>query len=382
MFADKLREALSASRKAARDFRRALEEVAEQLAANGRRSRPALQRIPIRVSNPENPLWQQLQRRHFSTLLKGANKSFSPATFINTRVTLNVSNGVSHAARSVLYRVQPFRSSLRPRFGGCPNALYSNFVHHNARMFSTFGPDVTAQAVHNLSQGLRAFFVKGAQMKLSANACNESHVGSFNSNAAFVESIMDLARNDLSSGSAGCFIEFNLTSCARNSSVDSLPTQCFLDEDVMSDLSNFVKQRIQYQTRVINDIIIFKDNIGSPGGKRVVAPNGDIIMHFYFPSCESTKMEMLLTDCDITTGVVREYRSDHQDIADTFGRSLSSYGSILSPELTEDTSIDSSSDWYEVHEDVLSSELESLTIPEYFTPIEHSGLESPAISVR
>ncbi|VEU20296.1 DEKNAAC101099 [Brettanomyces naardenensis] len=378
MFADKLREVIWASRKAARDFRKALEEVAEQLAANSRRNRPALQRIPVRVSRGQsgNPLLNQLQRRNYSTLLRGgATARVANVTFLKPQTARL---GVSQATRSVLYRVQPFRTTLRPRFTGCPNALYANFVHHNARMFSTFGPDVTAQAVHNLSQGLRAFFVKGAQMKLNAGI--DSHIGSLNANATSVQRVLALANEDLSTAAlnnSACFVEFNLTSCARNSPAEALPEECFLDDEIVSDLSNFVKQRVQYQTRVIDDIVTFKERIGSPGGRRLVAPNGDVIMRFLFPNCEPEKMERLLIDSEITTGVVHEYRQD--DLPPNFSPSLvavstSSFGSIIStlssPALTEDTG-----SWCELTDaDILSS-----PVSDYFAPIAPPGSQ---ISVR
>lgn len=339
----KLREVIAASRKAARDFKRALEEVGEQLAQRNAHNRTQLRPIPVRGSSrqPGSPL-ADLQRRHLSTSV------MKPAVFARvSRAT------VSQTSRAVMYRAQPFRTSFRP---GCGSSLYSNFTQHNSRMFSTYGPNITVQAVHNLNQGIRALFLQAAQLQFHAAACAQHR--------CLLKPIYgDETTSSSKKAHTGCFVEFNLTSATEDESLIS--EECYLDDIAVSEIESFVARRAAHQKRVLDDIIRLKDCIGSPAGRRLTAANGDILMRFFFPNCEPVKLEQLLVDNSITTGMVHScgnmvaaasYASLQSYVscapADTVGSSEIRNALSDSPGLTSDTG-----SWYIPEDSILSSEL-------------------------
>ena len=420
MLARKIKQAIASSRRAARNFRQALENLGDELAANDPRRQPVPIPIPIparsrspfpfpaRTGMPDQPVspWTSIcsrlapviSRVLFPRAFRWPASTLFPLAVISKlakipRVEIARSfhqasypramppKGISRTVQAVLCNVQPFRSAVRPRFAGCPNALYANFTRHNARMFSTFGPNVTAQAVQNISQGVRAFFIKTAQSSLGKNLSTGSHVGSCSTNSNTVQKLFAMTNRDPSCirnlGLDGCFVEFSLAPGASGASADILPGQCILDDDVVKDLTSFVKYNVEYQKLVLKEIVAVQHKIGSPLVRRVFGHRGEALLRLYFPDCSMRKMEMLLTDAGITTGMVHRLPAAAPGVVP--GRAvhiLSSsvdsspgvhtYDSIISTSTESGQCLESES-YYDLGSDILSS---GMSDPEYFMAVQ------------
>ncbi|GME82843.1 unnamed protein product [Ambrosiozyma monospora] len=247
-----MREIISVSRKTARGLKQTLEDIAEQLIANHRQRQLQLQPVPVRIPHggvngggSSHPLLNPGGARNYSTMI--SKRLFS--TRVNPQYFKNQINpnsffnfkkiNVSTMSRNVLYQTQPFRFAggatkrAGVQFGrsmgrgGYPSGLFSHFPQHNARMFSTYGPNVASQAVHNLTQSLRAGFIKGGSL---AQHLGKSHVGSMNTNPNVVAQDIKLARTDSEASnlySEGCFVEFTIPS--------SYDVAAFTDSSVCQD---------------------------------------------------------------------------------------------------------------------------------------------------
>jgi len=416
MLARKIKQAVASSRRAARNFRQALQNLGEELAANDPRRQPVPIPIPIPVrSRPPFPLpprstfpdgsvspWASIFSRFAPVISRvllprafrwPTSASFPLAVISKLARTSRVEiarsfnqayypkaippKSVARTVQAVLYNVQPFRSAVRPRFGGCPNALYANFTHHNARMFSTFGPNVTAQAVQNISQGVRAFFVRAAQNGMGKSFSTNSHVGSCSTSANTVQKLFAMTSADPSCmrnlGLDGCFVEFNLVPGASDISAGILPDQGVLDDDIVGDLTSFVGHNVEYQRLVLREIVAMKQKIGSPLVRRVFGQKGGALFRMYFPDCSLRKMEMILTDAGITTGMVRRlpatvpgYISSStvhlSNYSDGFTPTEGVYSSIISASSKSGQSLESES-YSDLGTDILSSD------PDYFAAV-------------
>lgn len=314
-----IREVISASRKAVRDFGRTLEELGEILQQQQQHQRP--QKIPLRVPVNRGHLPfpnggpRGGSHRNFSTFRAAPTASFQ-LKFLKATYKPSLSS----TFRSGIYQVQPFRQN-GIKVG---KNMYNHFHQHNSRMFSTFG-STTQQAVNNLSQGIRTFVLKGSEFSL--NSINKLHVGSMNTNKTFAEQDMVLAARFSSSSDAlamtdaGSFVEFDVNS---KSLEDLLPRAGIFDEDLCEDMAKQMQLVLDYQTQVLSEIGLFRENIGSTSFQ---CDGGTL--RFYCPNCEPAKMEMLLVENGIKTGVVHEYSSRG-----------SSYSSVLS---SRESSISASS---------------------------------------
>ncbi|GMG40479.1 unnamed protein product [Ambrosiozyma monospora] len=390
MVASKMREIISVSRKTARGLKQTLEDIAEQLIANHRQRQLSLQPVPVRIPHgaPTHPLLNPGGARNYSTML--SKRLFSTRVnpnYFKSQINANSSNNffnfkkinVSTMSRNVLYQTQPFRFAAGGATkragaqvgrslgrGGYPSGLFSHFPQHNARMFSTYGPNVTSQAVHNLTQSLRAGFIKGGSL---AQHLGKSHIGSMNTNPNVVAQDIKLSRTDSEASnlySEGCFVEFTIPSSYDvDAFTDASVCQsefsefsAFQEEETETETSVYRRHhhnrsnRRQYQLqngladysnrrsqvthkeRFLMDDEIFadfrqrhlkqiralmdqailretiwkeietlRDGIGAAVTERFHR-HGDVVYRFYYADCETIKMESHLDDLSITHGTV------------------------------------------------------------------------------
>lgn len=322
MVPNTLKELIRVSRKTAKEFKQAIEDVAELI--REKQLNQSLQRQPVRVpvrsQHPQHPLagGRGIQRRNFSTT-RDVNATFRNAISKNF-IRINTGNVSSSASRSfkptlsntfraVIYQAQPFRTSTRAQInfirGGIGSGMYTHFLRHNARMFSTFGPNVTHQAVQNLSQSLRTFFIKGGKFShdvLTNSSMNHIDVGRLHSNESFANGDIKLASTVSETAGAtesGCFVEFNMSTPSVSTLV---PESGYFDDDLSMKMEEVYQTSIKLQQKVINDVKLFRENIGSTSYKFDKKRER---LRFYCPNCDVVKMESLLQEHGISMGVVK-----------------------------------------------------------------------------
>ncbi|KAG7896471.1 hypothetical protein KL906_004516 [Ogataea polymorpha] len=298
MVANKIRELISATRRSARNIRQALDDVAEQLVAKQRQRQLELQleRVPVRIPTKSHPLANRRARGVQFGAFAGSQRYYSTSRRVPVRAVSRSS--VSSVTRNIVYQVQPFRVTFRAGCNYAPSSLYSNFARHNARMYSTYGQTLTSQAAQNLSQGLRASFLKGheLQSKLMGRDSN----GSQNVNQHFVEHNMQLARAE--SEVEGCVVEFSLKCHER-----ALPKKFLLDDEIMQEFENaYLVNEFQYRMLILNDIKRLKEIIGVTVIEHLEDRN---LIRCHFPNCDVPKMETMLAESGIRSGVVKAVES-------------------------------------------------------------------------
>lgn len=361
MLPNTLRELIRASRRTAKEFKQVIEDVAELI--REKQAEHSLQREPVRVpirnQQHQHPLSGRVIRRQFSTT-RDASASFKNLNknilfnIAKTNFKINVNNNINKIKPSItntfkaaIYQNQPFRSAKRVQLnfirGGLGSGMYTYFPKHNARMFSTFGPNVTHQAVENLSQSLRTFFIKGGKVShdclTNANLHNID-IGHFKSNDDMANKDFKLASTvseTAKSIESGCFVEFDLST---PSIVSLVPESGLFDDDLSSKMEKVYETSIKLQTKVLNDVKLFRDNIGSTSYK---FDKNRERLRFYCPNCEVYKMENLLSDAGITMGIVKRNEDTESSNLSSLSNSSSYYsqfsqsGSELStPELESD----------------------------------------------
>lgn len=324
MIPNSLRELIRVSRKTAKEFKQAIEDVAELI--REKQTEHSLQREPVRVpvrNQNQHPLAGRVIRRQFSTTrninasVQNFNKNFNKNLNFNKYNTYNkynkLSNSISNTFKAAIYQNQnPFRLSTKRtqlnflRNGGIGSGMYTYFPKHNARMFSTFGPNVNRQIIENLSLNLRTFFVKGGET--GNNFLTNSNLQ--NINIGILYSNDSLANNDIKLASKvseisglhelGCFVEFDLST---NSVSSLLPESGLFDDDLSIKMEKIYENSIRLQQIVFNDIKLFRNNIGSTSYKFDKKREK---LRFYCPNCEIYKMENLLQESGITTGLVKK----------------------------------------------------------------------------
>lgn len=312
MIPRKIGEIISASRKTAKEFKQVLEDIAELIREKQLQESLSREpvRVPVRPQNHQHPLAGRASRRHFSTYttrnpnFKNLNRNFV------TKANLPKSNiftkpSISNTLRAAIYQTQPFRTNTRAQLnfirGGIGSGMYSHFPRHNARMFSTYGPNLTHLAVKNLSQGIRTLFVKGG--KVGSDCLTNVNVGSLHSTKLFVENDMKLASmvsETTGLKEDGCFVEFDLST---PSIVSFVPEEGYFDDDLSVKLQDMHEASVKLQANALNDVKLFRENIGSTIYK--FDRNRDKL-RFYCPNCNVLKMEGLLQDCGISTGIVKK----------------------------------------------------------------------------
>lgn len=257
-----LREIITVSRKAVKDLRQTLEDIGELL----REGERAPVRIPVQRNNNRGGIpfpRRQIGRRQFSTNLRAPlQPSFQlrllQSTFRSGKPQM------TNTLRNVLFEVQPFRMGMK---GGVGKNLYRNFPQHNARMFSTFGnPTSAAQAAQNLSQGIRSFLLKSGELTINCSK-NKIHVGSLNTNEDFADEDISMAgrvSNNAYVHELGSFVEFDVRS---SSFEDLLPEAGIFDEELSNDFDDRMSLILDYQRKVLTDIGLFKEKIGSTSFK-------------------------------------------------------------------------------------------------------------------
>lgn len=328
-----LREIITVSRKAVKDFKRTLEDLGELL----REGERVPVRIPVQRGNnrPNFPFpRRQLGNRQFSTSVR---RSVQPS--FQLRLLQSTYRGgkpqMTNTFRNVIYQVQPFKIGSRVSLrGGVGKNMYNYFQQHNSRMFSTFGSATSAtQAAQNLSQGIRSFILKGGELSINCSK-TKIHVGSMNTNEVFANEDISMAgrvSNDEFVHEFGSFVEFNVNSTSVE---DLLPRAGVFDEELSNDFGERMYLILDYQRKVLADIGLFTDKIGSTSFRCL---NGKL--RFYCPSCDVNKMETLLIENGIKTGLVYQMENlnnfkSEDSLNSVIQRSdsilSSSYGSVLS----------------------------------------------------
>ncbi|GMM30748.1 hypothetical protein DAMA08_034930 [Martiniozyma asiatica (nom. inval.)] len=355
-----LREIISLSRKAARELKNSLEDIGELL--RQRQLEGSLQRAPVRVpvqSRPQHPLSRSVPRRHFSTNSTRALYISKDITFHGCRHLQPPRAVISGTMRRAIYQVQPFRLATRAQLGfinrgGVGSGMYGHFARHNARMFSTFGPSVGHQAAQNLSQGIRAMFLKSGEF--SVNCMKTNSTGLFLNGSVQAELNANANANanvhaNCNVHDGGSFVEFDISTPSIE---QYLPEAGFFDEELSKHIESIFTESMRHHQKVLSDVNLFRENIGSPMFK---CNKGRL--RFYCPNCETWKLRSLLRDHGITTGYVSEMenssellRSESESESESEFES-SDYGSVLSnyDELSSSTSgsesVLSASDYFE-----------------------------------
>lgn len=344
-----LRELIQVSRKTAREFKQALEEVAELI--HEKQLEQSLQRQPARVPvrnqrGHGHPLAGNNGRRHFSTNrttnlnFKNISLKFITGNIINHTST-SLKPSISKTFKAAVYQTQPFSFSTRSQLtfvrGTIGSGMYRHFPRHNSRMFSTFGPNLTHQVVENLSQNLRMFFLKGGKFSkdcLNADIGNSTRLITRDSdlNVDYAIELASRVSEISSSNESGCFVEFDLSTPSISSMI---PDSGYFDESNLNNLSNGIENSISLKMKTLNDIKLFQENIGSTSFKYNKARNR---LRLYCPNCDVFKMECLLQDVGISTGLVYKNNEINRD-----DESDSSSSEFSCPELESDNSLSSTS---------------------------------------
>ncbi|KAG7816123.1 hypothetical protein KL928_005089 [Ogataea angusta] len=323
MVANKIRELISATRRSARNIRQALDDVAEQLIANQRQRQleVQLERVPVRIPTKSHPLANRRARGVQFGAFGGAQRYYSTSRRAPVHLRAVSRSSVSSVTRNIVYQVQPFRVTFRAGCNYAPSSLYSNFTRHNARMYSTYGHTLASQAAHNLSQGLRASILKGheLQSKLMGRDSN----GSQNANQHFVEHNMQLARAE--SETDGCVVEFSLKCHDR-----ALPKKFLLDDEIMQEFENaYLVNEFEHRMLILSDIKRLKEIIGVTVIEHLDDRN---LIRCHFPNCDVPKMETMLAESGIRSGVVKGAESRSVSMASDGVYSLSSADPCDSPD--------------------------------------------------
>lgn len=352
MIPKSLRELIRVSRKTAREFKQALEDVAELI--REKQLEQSLQREPVRVpvrnQARQHPLAGRVYRRQFSTsrdvsaTFRNMNKNVllnfvRAGNSTGAAASRNMTPSLTNTLKAAVYQTQPFRAATRVQMGlvrgGIGSGMYRHFPRHNARMFSTFGPNMTRQAVENLSQGVRMFFVRGGKTShdcLTHAYMNDVDIGHLRADEAFAANDIDLASTVSETAGlkeCGCIVEFDM---ATPSIVSLVPESGYFDDDLSCKMETVYETSIKVQQKVLTDIKLFRENIGSTSYKFDKQREK---LRFYCPNCDVTKMERLLLESCITMGVVKRNESIGSPV---LGELSDSEGSEFSgPELETDS---------------------------------------------
>ncbi|OWB85013.1 hypothetical protein B5S33_g3670 [[Candida] boidinii] len=380
MSANQVRDIINLSRRTARNIGQALADIAEELIARQQHRQnqlqPVLERIPVRNSGASstNPFLNRNgsgSRRKFSTFTNSTKNSarnnlkstkflnlfkiFFSNKFLygsNLRNSMNIRNfstnsnvsilktsaknfqkcpKITSNVRNVMWNVSPFRTSTRTCFiangsGGPGSFLYKNFVRHNQRLFSTYGPSFTHQAANNLTNGVRAMIYNTYDdLKKGKKLYHTKNIGSMNiskrhvsenyrlasTNSIIDSKLLPSANVENDFVNTGCVVEFSLD--PSTSSNCKFPTMAILDDDVMEDLENIF---INYRKLVIKEIKLIKENLGETIVETFTNENGEPCIRLRFPNCDVEKMEALLLDLGVSLGVVKpdENKDDQEQI--------------------------------------------------------------------
>lgn len=324
------------------------ELIREKQLENSLQRQPA--RVPVRPQGQHPLAGGRAYRRHFSTcrnpLFTAKNINLNFSAWSNCTNWTSFKPSAAGRFQTILSQTQPLRASARARLGhvgrgGFGAGMFSYFPKQRARMFSTLGPNLTHQAVENLSQGLRMFFLKGG--KLSHDCWSNSTMTNgwlhLTNDDRFADHDMNLAGkvSEISSQrESGCIIEFDL-SCP--SVVATIPESGFFDDESSLHLELLVESNLKMQKKILKDIQLFRENIGSTSYRFQKKRER---LRFYCPNCDVYKMEQLLQECGISTGIVMP--NEEQQELNSCGQTLS-VDDFSGPELESDSSvIDSYSD--------------------------------------
>lgn len=353
-----LRELLQASKRTAREIRQTLEDVGELL-REGQQAQPV--RVPVRPSSQHPLARKSASRRNFSTFNATSASNLASSTL---KFRFANFNSTSPLKRALFTNFSSFRSAYRPFNGGIGKGLFSCFPKHNARSFSTFSPNAAHQIVENLSQNVRMFFLKGGKLSkdmLNNNSASTSPYQLANESSAEHDLKLASRFSDVKHDS-GCIIEFDFSAPLY------VPEAGIFDDESSLNLQTIFESNMKHQTKIMNDITMFKEKIGSTSFKFNKGKNR---LRFYCPNCDVIKMELLLKENGISTGIV--YKNDEIDDQNQ----ISTPVDLDTPELLSPSSSEYS-DYSNIDSDIISS-ADSLVENDYYF-IVRSGEESNILS--
>ncbi|ODV86998.1 hypothetical protein CANARDRAFT_6558 [[Candida] arabinofermentans NRRL YB-2248] len=302
-----IRDIISVSRKTARNLKQALEEITEQYIANRRQKEleAVLERIPVKNTQPKQDLLANRLRgrRNFST---AARRNFSGVKAPSGSLYKSLgTTRVTTASRNLINLYEPFRLATRVTTrglvrGGPGSSLFNNLPRQSARLYSTQGHTVAADAVGKISEAVRAVFLKGSSLNIKGSV--NHNIGSIKSNENYVNKDIELAQAESSSTVAsGCFVDFNFDRSFNME--DYLPQKVLLGPESVDSLRKFYDDVAAYRAVVTNDIEKMVNLIGEPSAEYIM--NGrHLKIRCRFPNCEPQKMERLLLENEIVSGVV------------------------------------------------------------------------------
>ncbi|ODV94176.1 hypothetical protein PACTADRAFT_51058 [Pachysolen tannophilus NRRL Y-2460] len=347
------KDIISLTRKAARNIRASLDELAEEFVQRqqqqhqqAQQQAPALVGVPVRANNRPNGSFlnraNPYGRRFFCTGTRWGitractarcplrsiksnrqairhastyanyNGNYRFANLKNASKRLSSGNFWSFSSFRIANRVG-LNTAIHYRNGGIfPSGLYSNFVMTNSRNYSTYS-NFTHEAIMNLNQSIRAMCLQGKATnfhKYNKNNNNnndddkfliQSHQGGINYSSTYATEILKLANRNSSfveNDINGSIVDFILK--PKNFSIPSIT---FIDDTILDELKrDFESYRSDIQI-IYDEIDLIKSTFGSLAMS--IEDNGHII-RIHFPNCDVEKCELLLRDLGITKGIVRE----------------------------------------------------------------------------
>ncbi|CCH44875.1 Stationary phase protein 5 [Wickerhamomyces ciferrii] len=324
MVANRLRNLVSLTRGAVRDARQALDELINSL---GPRPQPALVRVPVRnTRGPRFPVPNG--RRGFSTsarALRSTTTTFGNNFIKTPRFTKPTSN--------IAGKLWPYSAFRRPAIGKgpFPSGLYRNFVNLNSRQFSTFGGNVSREAVQNLTTSLRCFLNNGGDLVLSSkmskggNPSSISYHGCASTNEA--PQTFQMARTESTDiQTIGAFVEFTLPKLEL-----SIPSMSFINSEILETIESDL-ETIKYE---INEIQKQVQLISDTYGALPLERRKDAIL-IHFPNLDVEEVEKLLIELGIDKGIVYSNDINANEVEPELTRSSSStsYTSLSDDELS------------------------------------------------
>lgn len=207
------------------------------------------------------------------------------------------------------------------------------------------------------------FFLKGGKLSQDMLHSNSKCAPYQLANESSAEQDLKLASkfSDLKNDS-GCIIEFDFSAPLY------VPEAGIFDDESSLNLQTVFESNMKHQAKILNDVTLFKEKIGSTTFKYNKAKNR---LRFHCPNCDVMKMELLLNENGISTGVV--YKND--EINDQHQPSTTL--DFDTPELLSPSSSEYS-DYSDLDSDIISS-ANSLVEDDYYFIVE-SGADSNVLS--
>ena len=223
-----------------------------------------------------------------------------------------VSQGISQRGSA------PFASTLRPNLTGgvLPRSAggYSlGGVGKGARHFS-YTPGAQAQVIHNVSAGIRAFFVGGGKARFDGVDPITAEKR-FRSVSATEDAVYRHWESPMSSSTKGTTLEFKLTPTVTalcpsfSSGKSSFDTTSLNDTDLLSTLTSDFARAIQDLSLILADLRALSA-FGDLPISLTHTPTGPILS-LRFPGCDAYLVSRLCDEAGVRRGIVVEDEGWH-----------------------------------------------------------------------